>query len=152
MMVQENVYKMAIMTLSSKLYLQWTTFVSIKKSPVPQLPFLGNCRGHKRERLSWGSGGRRSTAGCCFLAEILLSIHRGHKQAAHEHAPQFWGLFLPSRRQVSFLQSPRRGASAGSPPWGQTASSCNPDLSISEPWSFLYSLHHGGSQKERGRK
>lgn len=53
MMVQENVYKMAIMTLSSKLYLQWMTFVSIKKSPVSQLPFLGNCHWQEREGLGW---------------------------------------------------------------------------------------------------
>lgn len=34
----------------------------------------------------------------------------------------------------------------------QLASSRNPDLSTSEPCSFSYSLHHDGSQKERGRK
>lgn len=95
MMVQENVSKMAIMTLSSKLYLQRTTFVSVKKSPVSQLLFLGNCHGHEREGVGWGSGGQRSTAGCCFLAEILLSIHRGHKQDAHEHVPQVFVVVAP---------------------------------------------------------
>lgn len=104
MIVQENVYKMSITALRSKLYLQWTTFVSIKNSSVSQLPFLGNCHGHEREGLGWGWAGQRSRAGCCFLAGILLGIPWGHKQVEHEHTPGFWWLLLPSHGQDSFLQ------------------------------------------------
>lgn len=121
MMVQENVYKMAIMTLSSKLYLQWTTFFSIKKPPASQLPFLGNCHGDEKEGLG-GGGGQGRTTGCCFLAEILLSIHQGHKQAAHRCAPKFLWLLLPSSRQVYFPSSPRCVAERGFIPMGPRCS------------------------------
>lgn len=128
--VQENVYKMAIMTLSSKLYLQRTTFVSIKKPPVSQLPFLGNCHGDEKEGL--GRGGQGRTAGCCFLAEILLSIHQGHKQAARRCAPKFLWLLLPSTRQVYFPRSPRCVARAGFIPMG----------AVRHSWEILRHILH----------
>lgn len=103
MMVQENVYKMAIMTLSSKLYLQWTTFVSIKSHQSLGFLLLETAVGRRgKEGLGWGSGGQRSTAGCCFLAEILLSIHWGHKQGAREHTLQFFVAVVPLQ-QAGFL-------------------------------------------------
>lgn len=159
-MAQENVYEMAIMNLSSKSYLQWTTFVIYKKSPVSQFPFLENCHEQDREGLGWESGGQRSIAGCCSLAEILLSIRQGHRQAAHEHAPLFFcgccssiaGRF-PSHshrggRPVQ-VHPQEGGVQSGTHLFfgAQVTPSYNNGLSTSEPHSFLYSLHHNGSQR-----
>lgn len=92
MMVQENVYKTAITTLSSKLYLQWTTFVSIKGSSVSQLPFLGSCHGHGREGL-----GRMEK---CRWVLVFWQNPAGHPPRPRAgctwaFSPFLW-LFLPS--------------------------------------------------------
>lgn len=82
MTVQENVYKMAITTLSSKFYLPWITFVSIKNSSVSQLPFLMNCHGQERE----GKG--RAGLGVSRMEKHSWVLLFGRNSAGHPPKPQ----------------------------------------------------------------
>lgn len=78
MMVQEDVYKMAITTLGSKLYLQRTTLVSIKNSSTSQLLFLEAAMDMRGK--GWAGVGR--TERCSW---VLLF---GRNPAGHPLRPQ----------------------------------------------------------------
>lgn len=66
MMVQENVYKMAIMTLSSKLYLQWTTFVSIKSHQSLSFLLLETAVGRRGKGWDGDREDREAELGAAF--------------------------------------------------------------------------------------